>query len=128
MTDAPEKPSPSTAALRQGLSRCRVAYPRGPWPALNQPELWRRWMERWQSGCYGMTDEVFLQAVEDHCRGPNRHFTACPGHLWVAVDLRREAGEGPLPAPKQTVILDRQARITEHMEEIRKQLGGGKTE
>lgn len=125
MTDVPEKPSPTTAALRKGLSRCRAAYPGGPWPAQTDAAGWRALVERWESGCYGMTDEVFLQAVEDHLAGPYRQYTASPGHLWVAVDLRREAegrsaGEGPLPVPKQ------EERIAGYMEEIRKQIGQSK--
>ena len=129
-TPAPaEKPSPTTAGLRKGLARCRAAYPAGgslgPWPALTRPELWRQLAERWESALYGMTDEVFLQAVEDHITGPYKEFCASPGHLWVAVDLRREADgrspdQEPLPAP------ERQQRVAGYMEEIRKQIGGRK--
>ena len=128
VTDMPDQPSPSMKALKQGLSRCRQAYPQAQWPATGNQQGWLWLAARWQSGCYGMDDEVFLRAVEDHIVGPYRQYTACPGHLWVAVDLRREA-EGPAgvkPEPQRTVILDRQARIGEHMEEIRRQMGGKK--
>ena len=116
-----EKPSPSLPALRQGLRRCRQAYPRYPWPATADREGWLRVADRWQSGCYGMTDEVFLQAVEDHLTGPYKQYPACPGHLWVAVDLRREA---ELAAGQEPVAEDPQTRVAGYIANIRKQLGG----
>lgn len=88
--DVKEKPSPSLAALKRGLSRCRRHYPDHPWPAQTDVAGWRHLAQRWQEGCYGMDDETFLRAVEDHLAGPFARFVASPGHLWVAMDLRRE--------------------------------------
>lgn len=85
-----EKPSPTREALRAGLSRIRRAYPQHRWPAQTDAEGWRQLAERYESGCYGMDDVVFLRAIGDHLEGPYRQYVASPGQLWVAVDLRRE--------------------------------------
>ena len=136
-TDGPERPSPSTAAIRRGLTRCRAAYPQYAWPGAEDSVGWRDLARRWQEGCYGMEDEQFLQAVEDHLVGPYRQFTACPGQLWAAVDLRREAAatgvqpEPPAPPPPAppplTAADEQQRRIAWHMAEIRRKVKEGKS-
>lgn len=122
-TISPEKPSPSLPALRQALRRCRDAYPRFPWPESGDREGWLKLADRWQSGCYGMTDEVFLRAVEDHLAGPDQQYAACPGQLWVAVDRRRET---EIAAGQQPAAESPQDRVADYIANIRKQLGGQK--